>query len=201
MPLRKDEDKSKKLLFTVVIGFVLLFSIIGFTFSAIPFGSVTQNNLKYGDIELVQTQLGLATLVNGQILEFTYYPEDVAATDVSLVTGKLTSARVVYATSDPNSSMAAQISGAQFDIGRVLDSRHNNFLDVAFTVENPYNRPVITCGDATPLIPVLLFNFTNSTTQITEISNCVIINFASENSLTRIRDKILYELLGVRPRA
>lgn len=200
MPLRKDDDKSKKVLFVAVIGFVLLFSIIGFTFSAIPFSTVSQGNLKYGDLELIPTQLGLAAVVNDQVLEFTYYPEDVAATDVSLVTGKLASARVIYATSDPNSSMAVQISGAEFDIGRVLESKHNNFLDVAFTEQNPYGRPVIACSDATPLVPVLHFNFTNSTTGISETNNCVTINFASENSLTRIRDKTIYELLGIKPK-
>ena len=84
-------------------------------------------------------------------------------------------------------------------MGRVLEKNYNTFIEVAFTAGNPYGKKIITCEDATVFIPVLLFNFTNTTTDITEHNNCVIINVDSEISLNRIRDKIVYELLEIEP--
>ncbi len=197
MPIKKEEGGSKKLLFTIVIGFVLVTSIIGFTFSAIPYSDPTQGSLKYGDIELVQTNTGYATVLNNQIFEFTYHPSDLETYNVSALESKLSNVKAIYATSDLNSPLASQISGTEFDLSRILDAEKNVYLDVGFTGSNSFNKSVINCADATPFVPVIYFNFTNTSTELNDAGNCVIVNFASENSLAKIKDTVVYRLIGV----
>ncbi len=198
MPIRKGDSGRKKILFTALVGFVLVSSIIGFTLSAIPFGSQQGNGeMEYNGLEFFQTQDGIATRVGGQVIGFTYLPSELEDFDAGNVTAALTSSRVVYATSAPESALASAISGAEFDMGRVAEARHNSFLQPVFTAENAYNRSVITCSDSTPLVPVLYFNFTNTTTSVSEEGSCITINVASESALSRVRDRVIYELLGI----
>ncbi len=198
MPIRKDDAGKKKVLFTLLVGFVLVSSIIGFTFSAIPFGlQDSSGNMEYNGFEFFQTQDGIATKVDGQLVGFTYFPSELEDFEAGNITSALKSARVVYATSAPESALASAISGAEFDIGRVVEARHNSFLQPVFTSTNPYNRSVITCSDANPFVPVLYFNFTNTTTSVIEERSCVTINVASESALNKVRDRVIYELLGI----
>ena len=200
MPIREEEGKTKKVLLSIVIGFVIVSSVIGFTFSAIPFGLQPQDtSLKYSGYEFFPTQNGVGTIIDDQIYEFTNLPGDVENLDIGDITSKISNSPMVYVTSDPNSSLASAISGVEFTMGRVLEKNYNTFIEVAFTAGNPHGKRIITCEDATVFIPVLLFNFTNTTTDITEQNNCVIINVDSEVSLNRIRDKIVYELLEIEP--
>ena len=198
MPLRAEESRTKKIIFSVVIGFVLLSSVIGFTYSAIPFRNRIQsdNTIEYNDIEFFPTQNGLAAQINGQVYEFAYFPEDLGDVETGDAINAISSARMIYATSSPNSPSAGPISAVEFDISRALKS-HNSFVEVAFTDDNPYDKRVITCEDATEFVPVMYFNYTNTTTGVTYENNCITVNFASDNSLRRVRDKLIYELLGV----
>lgn len=198
MPIRKEDSGRKKILFTLLVGFVLVSSIIGFTLSAIPFGLQGDNeDLKYNGIEFFQLQNGIATRIDGQIIDFIYFPSELTDVETGNITAVLKSARVIYATSDPGSALAPAISGAEFDIGRVLEAKQDSFLNPVFTAANVYNMSIITCNDANPFVPVLYFNFTNTTTGVSEERSCVTINVASESALNKIRDRVIYELLGV----
>ncbi|MAG15501.1 hypothetical protein CMO88_00400 [Candidatus Woesearchaeota archaeon] len=199
MPIREEESKLKKRIFTIIIFLVLGSSIIGFTFSAIPLGLQQNNEIEYNGIEFFPTQHGLATIIDEQVFEFTYYPDELSEIDLGNVISKISSAKMFYATSHPNSSLASQISGVEFDMARALEINHNSFMEIAFTADNLYEKEVVTCKDATAFIPVLLFNFTNTTTSVTEQNNCIIINTESERSLIKMKDKLIYELLGVQP--
>ncbi len=198
MPIRKDDTGKKKILFTILVVFVLVSSIIGFTLSAIPFGLQDSNGkMKYNGFKFFQAQDSIATRVDGQLFIFTYFPSELEDFEAGNITAALKSARVVYATSAPDSALASAISGAEFDIGRVVEARHNSFLQPVFTAENAYNRSIIKCSDANPLVPVLYFNFTNTTTSVTEEKSCTTINVASESALNKVRDRVIYELLGI----
>ncbi len=198
MPIHKGDSGKKNILFTIVVGLVLVSSIIGFTLSAIPFGLQDgSEGMKYNGFEFFQTQDGIAAKVDGQLVGFTYFPSELEDFEAGNITATIKSVRVIYATSAPESALAPAISGAEFDIGRVVEARYSSFLQPVFTAENAYNRSIITCSDANPFVPVLFFNFTNTTTSISEERSCTTINFASENALNKVRDKVVYELLGI----
>ena len=184
MPIRKGDAGKQKILFTLLVGFVLVSSIIGFTLSAIPFGlQDSGEKIKYNGVEFFQTQDGIAAKVDEKIIGFTYFPSELEDFEAGNITAALKSARVVYATSDPESALAPAISGAEFDIGRIVEARHNSFLQPVFTRENPYNRSIITCSDANPLVPVLHFNFTTTKMSVNEARSCLTINEAPGHAL------------------
>ncbi len=197
MPIRKDGSRTKRILFTSLVLLVLASSILGFTLSALPFGTQQgSEKMKYNGVELFQSGDGIATKVDGQVIGLTYFPSELEDVDAGNITRTLESSRMVYATSDPDSSIATAISGTEFDINRVLKAGRSSFLAPVFTKENLYNKSIITCSDATAFVPVLFFNFTNSTTKVSEEDGCITINVASESDLNKVRDRVLYELLG-----
>ena len=203
MPLRPEESKTKKYIYTIIIGLVFFGSIIGFTYSSLAFsfnsGASDTNTASYNGIDFFPTQFGIGADIDGQVMEFFYFPEDLKTTNVSLLTSTITQSRSVYITSHPNSTFASPISGIEFEMTRLLDSRYNTFLEVGFTDANAYDIPIINCEDATAFLPVVLFNFSNSTSGITEDNNCIVVNFASQTTFDRFRDKIIYELLEIEP--
>ncbi len=197
MPIRKEGSRAKKILFTSLVLFVLVSSILGFTLSSLPFGTQQgSEKMEYNGVELFQAGDGIAAKVGGQLVRFTYFPSELEGFDAGNISGTLKSSRMAYATSDPDSVIASAISGAEFDINRVLAAGHSSLVSPAFTKENAFNKSVITCSDATAFVPVLFFNFTNSTTEISGKGNCITINVASESALNKVRDRVLYELIG-----
>src|SRR3989338_5841661 len=149
VPIIKRENRWKKMSFTIVLFLVLGSSIIGLTFSSVIFNiQPGDKSLKHNGREFFFTQNGIATVVNGEIVEFTYLPEELTDVEIGSAAARLSSARMAYATSDPNSSIASAISGTVFDIGAALDSSYGSFLDFAFTADNPHGKSVITCNDA-----------------------------------------------------
>jgi len=199
MPIREEESKTKKLLFGIVIGFVLVSSIIGFTFSAIPFqsGIFQDGTISQSGLDFYATATGVATIINDQPYEFTYFPDELDAVQTSDSVTLISGSRMVYVTSDPNSVLATEISGVEFDLSKALERNYNSFVEVAFTEANRFGKRIITCEDATLNVPVLFFNYTNTTTSVSNLNGCITINVVDDTSLTRIRDKLLYELLGV----
>ena len=200
MPIKKEEGNGKKILFSVIIGFFLLSSIVGFAFNFSFNTGIPQNTpTKISGIEFFNTATGIFAEIDGRVMQFTYFPDELENTDIADTTTRITERRLIYVTSDVNSSMATLISGAEFDIAKILEDHHTTFTEIAFTGENSFSKSIISCNDASSLIPVMFFNFTNTTSSVVNNNNCITINFANENSLNRIRDKIIYELLGIEP--
>ena len=194
MPIRKKESNVPKILFSALIGLLLIASVFWF---ALSFSLSEDSSLEYGEIEFFRTQTGLAAEIEGEIFQFTYIPESVSYLNTSGASELLVSSPVSYMTSHPDDSFRELISLTIFDASRALQKKHGHSTLTAFTVENTYNLPVITCLNATPLVPVVLFNLTNSTSSVSVTDSCAVINFDSEDSLQRIHDRLVYELLGV----
>ena len=193
----KDKNRTRKILFTLLVLFVLASSIIGFTFSpAINNSSGGSGEFKYNGVKVYQAENGLFAEVAGKAIGFTYFPEELGETETGSIASAISSARVVYLTSDAGSAEASSISAAEFDISRALESTKNSFVEVAFTGENDFGKSAVTCADASPSVPVLFFNFTNSTSGLSESSGCFVINFESGRALAKARDKIVYQLIG-----
>ena len=114
--------------------------------------------------------------------------------DVGQVPEIFNSSVTSYVTSDLNSDFSGLVSAIAFDASRFLES-DNRVVRIAFTDENPYGLPIVTCSNATSLTPVVTFNPANLTS-VTTVDSCSIISFDSEDSLRRIHDKIMYRLLG-----
>ena len=64
------------------------------------------------------------------------------------------------------------------------------------TEVNEFTLPVITCDDATSSVPVLYFVESNETKIYSE-NGCIIAEAKFETDLLRIKDRLLYERLGI----
>jgi hypothetical protein len=195
--MKKEESAFKKRLYTAVILLVLGSSIIGFVFSAIPNLNL-QNEITRNGVKFTPTQQGYSAIIGGTLFEFGNLPEAVNSQDTGPLDTALRS-RVVYFTSAPDTPYSPDISGAQFDLSRALTQERSTFAEIAFTGANSFGKEVITCENATQFIPVVFFNQTNSTTEVREDGNCIIINFVSTAGLQRVADSAVYRILGVIP--
>ena len=197
MPIRKPESKLPKMLFGVLISLLLVASLFGFALSLVT----VQTDLEYNGIEFIRIPTGIAAQIEGQIFEFTYTPDAVAGMEINESVELLTSSRTSYMTSDPYGHFPGLVSVAIADTSRALEKKHNHFALRAFTLENlnatGTKLPVITCENATALVPVVLFQFTPSDPSVQVVGSCAVISFDSEDYLRRIHDALVYEFLEV----
>ncbi|MBI2141474.1 hypothetical protein HYU16_03555 [Candidatus Woesearchaeota archaeon] len=193
----KDKDSGKKW-FAVFVGVIMLMSVAGFVFSFNP--SAQGSNFRYGDLTFRQTQQGFfATEVNGRQVDFFYRPEDVSDIDVpGSAVERLTGSRVVYITYYWNSTLAEGMALLQFDAANLLDSVHKVFAQAASTTANPFNLPLVTCGNSTSFIPVLLFQEANNTAISVDSENpdCIVLSASSESGFARAADRLKYALIS-----
>jgi len=98
-------------------------------------------------------------------------------------------------TSEVNSTNKEYIALAEHQMGLTLGS-YNIYLSKGFTANNSFNLPVISCSNATQYTPVIYFRHGNSTS-ISVQDNCVIAEASSNTEFIRVKDRLLYGILGV----
>ncbi len=103
---------------------------------------------------------------------------------------------MVYATSNPNSTYAESIAEVQFNLGRVLEEVMGIYVQNAFTSQTEHPLPVITCENASRVIPVITIEKSN-TTQITAQGTCIIIEAKTKQDIIALYERLLYSILGV----
>ncbi|MBI2143508.1 hypothetical protein HYU20_04180 [Candidatus Woesearchaeota archaeon] len=193
----KDKDSGKKW-FAIFVGAIMLMSVAGFVFSFNP--SAQGSNFRYGDLTFKQAQQGFFTTeANGKQIDFFYRPEDVSDINVpGFVVERLTGSRAIYITYYWNSTLAEGMALLQFDAVNLLDSLHGVFAQAASTTANPFNLPLVTCGNATGFIPVLLFQEANNTAISADSENpdCIVLNASSESGFARAADRLKYALIS-----
>src|SRR3989344_3941800 len=140
MPIRREESRKAKLISTAIIGFVMLSSIIGFSFSQIAqigFDTNPEQKFSYGHLKLTAGQNSYSGEIDGKTYEFLYRPEELASVDADELAQTLKSSVQVYTTSDAQSRLAGQFRAAQFDFARAIAP---NILEIGFTEENPFGK-------------------------------------------------------------
>ena len=182
------------LIMTLFIFILLLGSVVALTYG---FNTDTSNlgSKKYGDWELKISGGYLSTEFEGLEVFFSHYPEEISYTDVDLVVERLRGGGEVYSVSDPGNVLKSEIARTQYEMNHVSGFKHGTYLDVGFTKNNSFNTPPITCKDASPSKPVILFNESDSDSGVTEEENCLIVNFQTNLDFYRLRDRIIYELI------
>lgn len=101
----------------------------------------------------------------------------------------------IDSTYDINDSFAKAIALSQHELSEVL-SYMNIYLRMGMIDENEYDVPIITCEDSTQQIPVIYFKKSNQT-KISLQDDCVIAEARTEIDFIRIKDRLLYGLLGI----
>lgn len=191
--MRKDRSKQTKQIFlAAIIAFIMITSVIGFMA-----GRDSEQNLSYGDFSFVRKGNIWVTKINGQNLNFYYFPSE--TTDIELddaVKNRISSTPMVYLTYDPDQENVEYIAQTQFELENIFSSNFNIYSTKAFTKENEYGLPVITCLNATDTIPVIDLRKTNETAIHLE-GNCIIFESRSGFDFLRAKDRLFYGLFNV----
>ncbi|MBI2124310.1 hypothetical protein HYT92_00820 [Candidatus Pacearchaeota archaeon] len=188
------ENKGKKrwglMLFIVLI-------MIGTSFSVFLYGGSPANEVvRYNDIKFVGNGQMWTAKINERKAAFSFLPQEVEDIPVNGSVASLLQNRLeIDVTSDFNSTFKEQIASAQYQMGLTL-SAYGIYMRQGFTKNSTYNAPVMTCKDATSNVPVISFK-NGSSTRIDLDGSCIIAEASSNQDFIRVKDKLLYLLLGV----
>lgn len=69
-------------------------------------------------------------------------------------------------------------------------------MRAGFTTNNTFDMPIITCEDATPVVPIIYFKQSNQT-KVSLEENCIIVEARNNIDILRIKDRLLYSMLGI----
>lgn len=191
-----QEKKERKKWGLIVF---LVFIMIGTSFSFVFFGfSPVSEKIKYNGytFTFISSQNIWIAKINGRQAAFNFVPMDVANINISGEIAAMLRDKVeIDVTYDINSTFAQPIALVQHQLGLVL-AQYNIFVRKGFTLNNTFNLPIITCKDATLNTPVIYFKYSN-TTQAHVDGNCIIAEAATDADIIKIKDRLLYGVLGV----
>ena len=199
---RDDGERGKKWL-AIFIGFIMLSSVIGYVFLSNPSTKVV-TDFHHAGLTFEQMQDGTYTAtMGGNQVDFFYKPEDVADINISgPVVKKISESEAIYITYYWNSTFAQDMALFQLDFSTLLLERNNVYAQSAFTLPSPVSASaVVTCGNATPFIPVLVLQegANNALEVMTSNPNCIVLNATSGVSFRRTADKLKYTILDSGP--
>lgn len=194
----KEKREKKKWALMVLIIFIM----IGTSFSVFFYGASPVNDVaKYNGIKFVGTdnpstgKIWVAR-ISGIDAAFSFLPSEVESIPSSVDLPKALQNRLeIDVTYDLNSTYKEITALAQHQMELTL-SNYNVFVRKGFTSNNSFNMPVITCDDAAQNVPVVYFMEGNSTSIYFD-KNCIIAEASSNADFIKVKDKLLYEMLGV----
>ncbi|MBR9691992.1 hypothetical protein GOV06_04340 [Candidatus Woesearchaeota archaeon] len=191
---REEKKKlfSKQNMVAMFIVFIMVSSVIGYMF-----GKEGGEKFKYGDHSFLLRNKEFILKTDNEELSFDFFPADVDDIETDFdVSDVIKGVAEIDFTSDPDDKHAEIIALAQYRFQQVLERVSNTYVLNGMTSKNEFNLPVITCEDATESIPVLYFKKANVTSIILE-NNCIIAQAKSEVDILRVKDRLLYGLLGI----
>ncbi len=180
-----------------IMGFLLAFFMITSVFGVVFFGfSSGESSVKYGTYTFKRFRDQWAVKINDKKLLFAYHPLDVEYINISDdAKQKLLNAKMLYLTSDFNSTTKEAIAQFNFQIIPILTEKRI-FAVPGFLQKTPYDFPVFDCRNATDLVPVMVLQY-GDTTSINNEGNCLTAQGDSYDAFDRLRDRIIYLLYGV----
>lgn len=191
------KGKTKKIINTILLLLFVASLVIGFSFSGFFNLGDTSSKLKYDKFKFIRKGATWSTYVNNKEALFNYYPTDVLDIQLSedimaLLFGKYE----IDTTLDANDTFIQSISFSQYELGNMLNFHLGMFVRIGMTANNTFNLPIITCNQSTELVPVIYFKESNET-KIYRNATCIIATAVIGEDIIRIKDRILYTILGI----
>ncbi len=189
----KDKKERKKWGLILFIIFIMIGTSVSFVF----FGfSPATERVKYNGVSFVNNGNIWIAKINGNEAAFSFLPGEVENINMSYdISQRLQNKFEIDATYDLNSTYKEPIALAQHQMGLTL-AAYNIFVRKGFTTNNTFNLPIITCDNATINVPVVYFRHGNAT-NINVDNNCIIAEASSNADFIRVKDRLLYGMLGV----
>jgi len=200
-PKNQHRPKKRKRLFSpgmlvgIVLGFLMVTSMFGFITA---YTDQSQTTLQYNEFRFEQTTRGFATDVDGQTLEFSYFPESVESISVDQqVIDKLKGVNALTLTYDPESEINQSAALVQYNLGSLYEEALDVYVTRALTNNTLFDSlPQADCEQATQFVPVVKLTKANQT-RVSQQGNCILVEATSDVDMIRLQDRISYGLLGV----
>lgn len=191
----QKEEKKKKIkkeaIWTALIAFIMVSSIIGFMYV----GEDEPEFIYKDKYEFVRRNNVFIYEQDNQEFSFRFFPSELEelsnGTDLSNLKKPM-----FYITFDPETELVQSIDLSRFELANELPSL-GVYVSQAITDESEiYNLPVVNCENATMNEPVLKFEEGNET-GITEEGYCFIFTAKNDYDVAKLKDIIVYTLLGI----
>ncbi|HLC61323.1 MAG TPA: hypothetical protein VJJ52_07920 [Candidatus Nanoarchaeia archaeon] len=189
------KEKTPKIKWGAIIFLIVI--LVGLSVGSLFYGfAPTSEKIKYNGLTFSTNGQIWTAKINGRKAAFSFLPAEVqninSTGDFSkILTGKYE----IDTTSEVNSTNKEYIALAEHQMGLTLGS-YNIYLSKGFTANNSFGLPIISCSNATQYTPVIYFRHGNSTS-ISAQNNCVIAEASSDTDFIRVKDRLLYGILGV----
>jgi len=193
----KKKFFSKQTIWAVGIVLIMVLSVIGFMYVA-----PSETEHEYGGVTFIPIVTGSGSVdhwvavVNSSKIIFYNHPYDVGFINMTVETENLlSSSRVFYLTSDVDDTYKEDIALMDFQMTEDLYSAGYIFIP-SFTSNNTFDKPIITCSNATTVMPVIYF-LSGKNDSITLEDNCIKVEFSSQLSSRRFKDRLMLGILGL----
>ena len=190
--IRRGESGIGKKILSYFIGIIMIGSAFGVIFFG--FGS-NDNVIKYKEFKFYSNGNLWSVKIDGKEAAFNYLPDQVDNIKVEPNSiERLKGAAQIDSTSKFNDTLAEPIALAQFQMSTTL-ADFGKFLRNGFA-ENVSNFPIIKCEDSTSFVPVIYFRSANQTKVYLE-NDCLIAESSNGAETLRLKDRIVYGILGI----
>lgn len=187
--------KQPKVLVSLFLAGIMIFSILGFMMSYQMEDRTTES--EYNGYKFTQFYDGMQVEINEQKFKLNYFPEQLERYNLSEETKvTLQNAPVFSITYDSKSEYKEYFAEQQFNLdGKLL--KLDKYVIPGVIDNTDYEHiPQITCSNATAALPVILFQ-EDITTNITFNNNCIIINIGNVNEAYQVGDLLFYQIAGI----
>ncbi len=198
----KKSRMSKKMIWTLILGGLMVASVFGIMFSSYNSGN---DKLKYGEYKFEKavkrlpsgmTQEIWTVDIDGKKAEFSYFPGDLEEFELDPAIGDLLArSKVVYLTFDPSTKNVGKFELMRLEMAESLADFGKYPVPGIIEEHEQYSQPIVDCGNATEMVPVVSLVEGNETNARLE-GGCIVLE-ANEYSTTALKDRVIYSMLGI----
>ena len=190
----KKEGLSKQAILTIFLGALMVLSVFGIMFGSYSSGG---EKLEYGEQTFKRTDTGWSTEIDGERVEFTYFPSDLEELNISKdVVDKLLDSKVAYVTFNPSSENVQNLELMRFELQKSFSQLFGTYMMLGITEPSDvYAQPLIDCTNATAKTPVISIVESNMTNAFID-GDCIVLE-TEEYSVIALKDRLLYSMLGI----
>lgn len=190
-----EEEKPKLFSKRNVIALFIVFIMV-FGFGGAVIDQLAKESYEYNGVKIVLKNNLWTAKIDGKEFSFNYPPRDVEQISMSAEIGdKLANTLELDFTSDADDKDKQAIAYSQFVLAKELEKK-GIYFRTGFTGDNEFNQTIIKCDNDAPHVPILYLKNGENATIYSE-GSCIIGEANNEVDFIRIKDRILYRILGI----
>jgi len=191
--MAKRDSKWKRNVISIFIVLLMVFSVLGIMLSR----DEGEQTKKYNGHKFVARENKWLLSIDKKWIDFDYFPtavEDIEVNDE--IKDRILSTEMLHITFDPD-NVTESMDKMRFDLTNLLANLHDIYA-ASSVIKNSteYNLPIMTCENATVFVPIIELKLGDETAIGME-DNCIIIRAESAEDMIRLRDAMIYNILGV----